>query len=350
MVDGLAILEPDFWTLVEELRPAVEEAEKRLPEGHRVTQFEFLTALAFEWFRRQGCDAAVIEAGLGGRLDATSVIQSDVQVLTSVGLDHTDYLGQSLDAILAEKAAVVRPGGKVMAGPLAPQLKAQLRDICRDLQAEIRFQDEDVSLLADSHQSPFDVFSFKGSYSDLSLGVLGLYQRENAGVAIGAAELFMNGPLEADRLRRALAEVRVPGRMEVMSQKPLCILDGAHNPQGMGELLRALDVLLPRRRFISVVSILRDKDAEAMLAQIGPHCDILFFTENSNDRSCSAEELTQLSDGVLAPNGERGPEVFVDRDPCSALRSAYKLASSNQVVLVTGSLYLIADVKRNLSR
>ncbi len=294
-------------------------------------------------------DAAVIEAGLGGRLDATSVIQSDVQVLTSVGLDHTDYLGHSLEAILAEKAAVVRRGGKVMAGPLAQELKVQLRGICRELGAEVRSQDEDVSLLADSHQSPFDVFSFKGSYSDLSLGVLGLYQRENAGVAIGAAELFVDGPLEEDRLRQALAEVRVPGRMEVMSQKPLCILDGAHNPQGMAELARALNVLLPRRRFIAVVSILRDKDAAAMLAEIGHHCDILFFTENSSARSFSAEELTQLSEGLLAPAGERGPEVFVDKDPCSALRSAYKLASSNQVVLVTGSLYLIADVKRNLA-
>lgn len=350
LVDGLAILESDFWTLVEELRPAVEEAERRLPDGHRVTQFEFLTALAFEWFRRQGCEAAIIEAGLGGRLDATSVIESDVQVLTSVGLDHTDYLGHSLEAILAEKAAVVRRGGKVMAGPLVPELKQQLRGICRDLGAEVRFQDEDVSLLADSHQSPFDVFSFEGSYSDLTLGVLGLYQRENAGVAIGAAELFMDGPLDEERLRRALAEVRVPGRMEVMSQKPLCILDGAHNPQGMAELARALDVLLPRRRLIAVVSVLRDKDAEAMLAEIGPRCDILFFTENSSARSHTAEELTQLSEGILAPNGERGPEVFVDKDPCSALRSAYKLASSNQVVLVTGSLYLIADVKRNLTR
>lgn len=349
-VNGVAIAEADFWALVEELQPAVREAESRLPSGQQITQFEFLTALAFEWFRRQGCEAVVVEAGLGGRLDATSVIRSEVQVLTSLGLDHTDYLGDTLESILEEKAAVIPAGGKVMAGSLPAALKERLREICREKDAEIRFEDDDMSLLADSSGATFDLFSLKGSYSDLSLGVLGLYQRQNAAVAIGAAELLLDRELDEGQLRRALSEVRVPGRLEVMSEKPFCLLDGAHNPQGMVELGRALDVLLPRRRLIAVISILKDKDAEDMLAELGPRCDILFFTENSNPRSRAADDLAQTAEQRLCLNGERGPEMFVDKDPCSALRSAYKLASSNQVILVTGSLYLIADVKRSLSR
>ena len=136
---------------------------------------------------------------------------------------------------------------------------------------------------------------------------------------------------------------KAPGRLEVISAQPLCIFDGSHNPPGMAETMRSLDRILERRRLIAVVSILRDKDAEEMLRYLTPHCDIIFATQNSSPRSLSADDLAEIVSTI-----DKDAEVFVDPDPRSAMVSAYRLASSNQVVLVTGSLALISDLKRSL--
>jgi len=302
-----------------------------------------LTAAAFLHFKEQKCGAAVIEAGLGGRWDATSIIRSEVQVVTTIGLEHTELLGETELAILEEKAAVIPPGGRVMAGSLDEPVRARLADICTERGARLRMFGEDVSLLADPSQETFDVFGAGDFYANLRLSVLGSYQRTNAAVSIGAAELFMGKGLDHAKLSSALFETQVPGRLEVISAQPLCILDGAHNPSGMAEMVRSLDRILDRRRVIGVVSILRDKGAVEMLRDLAPRCDILFVTENSNPRSYAAEELAALLEDI-----EKGPEVFIDRDARSALMSAYKLANSNQVILVTGSLYLVSDLKRTL--
>lgn len=347
LVDDLPSTEGEFAELVRLVRSAAETVNAERADDDHVTQFEFLTAVAFEHFRRSGCDVAVIEAGLGGRLDATSVICSEVQVLTGVGLEHTEFLGDTLLEILEEKAAVIPQGGKVMAGSLQPELRRRLKDICRRRQADLKLVDEDLSLLADPTDSSFDVFGLYDSYSDLTLGPLGLFQRDNATVALGAAELFLGKALDADRLRQAVSTATVPGRLEAVSDKPLCLLDGAHNAHGLATLMQTLEQVLPRRRIIGVVSILSDKDAATMLAELIPRCDIVFVTTSSNPRALPANRLAEIAEGLADPR-ERGPEVFVDEDPCSALRSAYKLASSNQVILVTGSLYLVGDVKRGL--
>jgi dihydrofolate synthase/folylpolyglutamate synthase len=198
-------------------------------------------------------------------------------------------------------------------------------------------------LLADVRQDSFDVFGVYGLYTNLRLSVLGNYQRFNAAVAIGAAELFVGAELDAAKTRAGLYRTAVPGRLEVISEQPFCVLDGAHNPAGMAEMLRSLDPFLARRRLLAVVSILRDKGALEMLRDLAPRCDIVFVTQNSNPRSYPAEELAAILEGL-----DDAPEVFVDPDPESAVQSAFKLATSNQVVIVTGSLYLIADLKRSM--
>lgn len=347
LINGRVLSDKEFVTLAEEVREVVEQVDAQRPADDRITQFEFLTAVAFECFRRAGCDVAVIEAGLGGRLDATAIVSSSVQVLTGIGLDHLDYLGPTQVHILEEKAAVIPQGGRVMAGFLADDLKNHLRSICQVRRAELRFADEDVSVLSSVGGSSFDLFGIYGMYEDLSLKLLGSHQRQNAVVAVGAAELFMGSALDPDAVRRALADVTVPGRLEMVCEKPLCFLDGAHNPQGIEVLMRTIREAFPRRRVIAVVSILRDKDAKAMVEQLVPGCDIIFATKSSNPRALACEELAELIERSEGKHG-RGPSVFIDEDPCSALRSAYQLASSNQIVLVTGSLYLVGDIKRAL--
>jgi dihydrofolate synthase / folylpolyglutamate synthase len=343
MVNGVPSTDEEFFSLVERVRPVAEEVNLTFAPGEYLTQFEVLTAAAFLYFQEQGCEVAVIEAGLGGRWDATSIIRSDVQVLTSIGLEHMELLGETTLAILEEKAAVIPPKGKVVAGTLDAAVRHRLGEICAEREASLLVLGEDLSLLEDPRQAAFDLYTRRELYTNLRLSVLGHYQRNNAAVAIGAAEELVDAPLEAVQVRSAVESVRVPGRLEVISERPLCILDGAHNPAGMAEMVRSLDHLLDRRRVIGVVSILRDKGALEMLSSLAPRCDILFVTQNTNPRSYPAVELAAMAESL-----EHRPKVFLDQDPQSALRSAYRLATSNQVVLVTGSLYLVADVKRSL--
>ena len=344
MVDSVPSSDEEFCDLVHRIRPVVEKVEQGLGPDERLTQFEVLTAAAFLYFKEQGCDVAVIEAGLGGRLDATAVIESDVQVLTSIGLEHTELLGDTSLDILREKQAVIPRNGKVAAGVLAPELKAELKEFCGARGAECHFFGDDLVILADPRGESFDVFSVYGCYTDLRLKVLGGYQRVNAAVAVAAVELFNGIELDGDLVRLALASTAAPGRLEVVSTHPLCIFDGSHNPSGMEETMRSLDPILERRRLIAVVSILRDKDAAEMIRHLAPRCDIIFATQSSSPRAFAADELSELITDV-----DRETEVFVDPEPRSAMVSAYRLATSNQVVLVTGSLTLISDLKRGMN-
>jgi dihydrofolate synthase/folylpolyglutamate synthase len=344
MVDSIPSTDEEFCDLMNRIRPVVDELEKTFETGERLTQFEVLTAAAFLYFKEQGCDVAVIEAGLGGRLDATAVISSEVQVLTSIGLEHTELLGDTLSAILKEKAAVIPPHGRVIVGVLEPDLKAELKEFCAAREAECHFFGDDLVVLADPRGESFDIFGLHGCYMDVRLKVLGGYQRVNAAVAVAAVELFVGGELDPDRARLALAATAAPGRLEIVSTQPLCIFDGSHNPPGMEETMRSLDQILERRRLIAVASILRDKEAEEMIRHLAPRCDIIFATQSSSPRALSADELAAIITGL-----GKGPEVFVDPDPHSAMVSAYRLATSNQVVLVTGSLTLISDLKRGMN-
>ncbi len=344
MVNSVPSTDEEFCDVVSRVRPVVEGLNKTFAEGDQLTQFEVLTAAAFLYFEEQGCEVAVIEAGLGGRLDATSVVSSEVQVLTTIGREHTELLGDTESAILREKAAVIPRDGCVAAGFLSPDLKAELKDICAGQRAECRFLGDDFVVLADPRAATFDVFGLYGCYTDLSLKLLGSYQRANAALAVAAVELFNRAELDGQIVRAALAGTRVPGRLEIISTQPLCIFDGSHNPPGMAETMHSLDQILERRRLIAVVSVLKDKEALEMMKHLVPRCDIMFATQSASARAMSADELA-----TIIVSAGKGPEVFVDADPRSAMISAYRLATSNQVILVTGSLTLISDLKRELN-
>jgi len=344
LIDSVPSTDDEFCDVVARVRPVVERLESTFSDGDRLTQFEVLTAAAFLYFKEKECDVAVIEAGLGGRLDATSVISSEVQVVTTIGREHTELLGDTLSAILKEKAAVIPQNGKVVAGTLEPEVKAELKEICASKDARCHFLGDDFVILADPRAVTFDVFGLYSCYTDVRLKVLGSYQRANAAVAVAAAELFNGAELDGEAVQQALGTTVVPGRLEVISTQPLCIFDGSHNPPGMEETMRSLEQILERRRLIAVVSILADKEAAEMVQHLVPHCDIIFATQSSSPRALPADELAAIISGV-----GKGPEVFVDPDPRSAMVSAYRLATSNQVVLVTGSFTLISDLKRGLN-
>jgi dihydrofolate synthase/folylpolyglutamate synthase len=262
----------------------------------------------------------VIEAGLGGRYDATNVIPSKVQVLTSVGLEHTRWLGPTVTDIAEEKLAVVRDHATVvLAGDLDPDAVAVADRVAAERHAAIV-------------HAPVDAGE--------PLRALGSFQRHNFALARAAAGAFL-GRLDEQAVRRAGAEVEVPGRMQAVGERPLVILDGAHNPAGAAALAEALPELVEGRRLVPVIGVLDDKDAAGMLRELLPLADSVVFTRSANPRSLSPATLATLA----AQLG--GPPAEAVADPRAAVERARELAGPDGAVVATGSIYLIADLVRD---
>jgi len=311
-------LAPDlFAEAVRRAAAAAAKVDRTLPPDDGVTQFEALTAAAFWAMAEAGVDAGVIEAGLGGRWDATNVIGARVAVLTNVGLEHTRWLGPTVRDIAREKLAVVRPGATLVVGA---DLHPDAMDEARRL---------DATLI----EAPADA-------PGVELLARGAFQRRNFALARAAAEAYL-GELDPDKVAAAAAATRVPGRFEQIADDPPTYLDGAHNPGGMAALADALRAELGDRPVTLVLSILDDKDAAAMLAELVPLAARVVATSNANPRALSPATLESLAEQV----GAR--EVRADADPRRALALAQELAArEGGAVLVTGSIYLIADLLR----
>jgi dihydrofolate synthase / folylpolyglutamate synthase len=314
-------LEPAaFAAAVQRAAHAAELVDRSLEGDDRVTQFEALTAAAYWELANRAVEVAVIEAGLGGRYDATNVIPSRVQVLTSVGLEHTRWLGPTIADIAGEKLAVVQPGATLVLGPHQhPDALAQAREIARCRQATIVEAGEDPGV---------------------PVGALGSFQRRNFAVAIAAAKAYL-GELDDQAVAAAAAAIRVPGRLQVVDDDPLTLYDGAHNPDGMVALVESLpQIAAGHDRLVAVVSILDDKDAAGMLAALMRHCDAVVFTSSHNPRALPPPTLQSLARQL------HGPASEVVRDPEAAVRRARELAGPGGIVLATGSIYLVADLVR----
>jgi len=271
----------DFEAALERIRPAAEAVGS--------TQFEALTAAALAEFAAAGVDVAVVEAGLGGRLDATNVLRATVVVLTNVALEHTEVLGTTREAIAAEKLAVLVRGAAAVLG------EGQWEEAARA----------------------------RGAANVLVAG------QSNLALAIAAAETFLGRPVDP----HAAEDVVVPGRLERVGEAPLEIWDGAHNLAGVGWLLARL----PTARYVVVASILADKDADGMLAALAAVGDRLVATQSSNPRALPAEELAQRAGRFFA-------QVEAVPDPAAARVRAQELAGEEGAVLVSGSLYLLSDL------
>lgn len=314
-------LEPDaFAEAVRTVAKAAEKVDRGLSGGERVTQFEAVTAAAFWAFAQEGVDVAVVEAGLGGRWDATNVLPSTASVLTNVGLEHTRWLGPTVTDIAREKLAVLRPGTVLVVGA------GLHRDAMRE--AEVAAQVGEARLVV----APPDV--------DFPLVARGDFQRRNFALARTAAEAYL-GELDADAVRAAGAATVVPGRFQELGGEPPTVLDGAHNAGGIAALAGSLPSYLRGRPLTIVLSILDDKDATAMLRELLPHAARLVLTTNANPRALPAGTLESLARQLGATDTE------VEPDPRRALQLAQARAADDRgAVLATGSIYLIADLLR----
>jgi dihydrofolate synthase / folylpolyglutamate synthase len=320
-VDDEDLSPAQFAAAVQRTAHAAELVDRSLAGDDRVTQFELLTASAYSELARQEVDVAVIEAGLGGRYDATNVIPSKVQVLTSVGLEHTRWLGPTIEAIATEKLDVVQPGATLVLGyGLHSDAVAVAERVAGERRATILHA---------------------GADPGVPLSALGSYQRRNFALARAAAEAYL-GRLDLAAVTTAAAETLVPGRVQVVDTDPLTVLDGAHNPEGIAALAEALDdpFAAGRKPVVAVISILDDKDAASMLSALMPKCDALVLTASQNPRALPPPTLESLA-GQLG-----GPPAEVIRDPRAALARAREIAGPDGLVLATGTIYLVADLLR----
>jgi len=309
----------DFAAAVSRAARAAELVDRASGGDDTVTQFEALTAAAYSELARQGVEVAVIEAGLGGRYDATNVIPSEVQVLTSVGLEHTRWLGPTLADIAREKLDVVQPGATLVLGAgLADEVTAVAERVATERDARI--------IVA-------------GIDPGVEVGALGGFQRRNFALARTAAQAFL-GRLDELALAAAATEVRVPGRLQQIALEPLTLVDGAHNADGMRALVESLrpPLVAEHERIVATVSILDDKDAAGMLSTLLAVCDAVVFTSSHNPRALPPATLQSLATQLGGPPSEIVP------DPARALARARQLAGPGGVVIAAGSIYLVADL------
>lgn len=316
--------------------PAVEEAV-RLAAGDTAfgpaSYFEAQLALSLHLFAAQRVDAAVVEVGLGGTLDATNVLPAEVAVLTNVGLDHTELLGDTPLQIATDKAGIIKPGQQVFSAATQPEVRAHLRQRCAAQGATLHLLGE--SLRVTRHGGGFDVQLPGQSLAGLRVSMPGAFQAVNAALALGACRAFLGRDLDPDATRAALASVQLPGRAEAVQQRPLVILDGAHNPdkiRGSAETVAAHP-----GRTIAVVALKKGKDATDILPVIAEHADEVIVTQFRPKglwRSVPSAELLALLPGARA----------ID-DPDEAVAAALAEAGPLDMVWVTGSLYLIGDVR-----
>jgi dihydrofolate synthase/folylpolyglutamate synthase len=331
------ISEGDFAELVEAGQVAVVEAEHSHPELGGVTAFELVTALALRAFADAGVDIAVVEVGLGGRLDATNVVVPRVAAITAVSLDHTAILGDTLEQIAGEKAGVIKPGRPVVVGPQQPAALAAIAEIAEQRGSQLLQAGVDWRTSGTWRSARFD--GPWGALEDVRLTLPGNHQVENAGTALMSAWLLDPSLLsDEDRVAAALGAVRWPARFEVAADAPTVIIDGAHNVDSMERLVETVREVYAHRPVIVVLGTSRDKDVEGMLRTLAPVAKQIFAVQSANPRAWEAAQIGAMARSQQIPTAEFSRVA-------EAVAAARATAGLTGVVVVTGSLYVAAEAR-----
>ena len=361
-VDGQAATQAEVLALTAEVKAAAERVFGPAPisgdpgPGTRdpgpggkaayPTFFEFTTAMGFLHFARRAVRVAVVEVGLGGRFDATNVLDPLVAVITNVALEHTEYLGHTVAAIAGEKAGIVKPGGTVVTASTDPEALAVIEAACRGRGAALGRVQAEVTLAQAANGldgQRFTATTPTRTYGDLWIPLLGAHQVVNAATALLAAEHLERRGLATgeDAVRRGLGGARWPGRLQIVGRDPLLTLDGAHNPAGAAALR---DFLLDRRftfdRLFLVFGVLRDKDWEGMLSALGPLAHQVILTRPEGDRAALPWHLA-AADRYCA-------KLDIRENVAEAIALARAAAAPRDAVLITGSLFTVAAALRAL--
>ncbi|NNF65495.1 MAG: bifunctional folylpolyglutamate synthase/dihydrofolate synthase [Acidimicrobiia bacterium] len=311
-----------------------------------LTYFELTAAVAFTAFANAAVDVAVIEVGLGGRLDATNVVQSQVAVITTIGLEHTEYLGNTLHSVATEKAAIVKAGSAVVTGDIGPAAEGPVTARVTEVGATWKQLGTDYRV---EHAAPtatgwlVDIDGIYDKYSEIELALRGRYQATNLATAVAAAEEFFGRALDKEALRDAATIVINPGRLEVIAQAPLIMIDGAHNVDGMRALASALREEFPTRTWTVVLGVLGDKNLDGMIEALAGLVSEVVAVAPISDRAQEASVVAAVAEnaGLAASTA---PSV------AAGIEHATALAGTSGAILVTGSLYTVGEARTAVKR
>lgn len=349
-VDGVRPSRDNVVALVRRIEPVVRELDDR-PGPFSPTFFEIVTALAWLHFAESGVDYAVLEVGLGGRLDATNVCRPVVTAITTISRDHTRQLGSTLDKIAAEKAGIVKQGVPCVTGETKPEPLAVIESACHSLAAPLDRIERDFQFVwrenvepAGYGSAPMDRFDYRdrhGELKNLPLPLLGRHQAANAAVALAILRRLVEtgGPISESALRTGLERVRWPARIEPVRSRPLVLIDAGHNWAAVAALIETLRSRVLVRRKTLLFAATRDKDVDGLLRQLLPVFDTVILTEyQSNPRAMPLDELTRRASAWGRP-------LHTAATPAEAWRLAQRLSQPDDLVCVTGSFFISAELR-----
>jgi dihydrofolate synthase / folylpolyglutamate synthase len=340
-VCGVEISEEEFAEEWVHLAPYLEVVDGR--EHGASTYFEAITALAFLWFADKPVGLAVIEVGMGGSWDATNLVAGDVAVIGEIGLDHPE-LGSSVQEVATEKAGIIKPGKIVVVREQPDEALKVVEARASDVGATVLLEGQDWEVTARLPAVGGQQFRVRGAhatYDELFLPMFGEHVVRNVAAAIVAVESILGYRLDPDAIRSAIGALRIPGRLEVVSRSPLVVLDGAHNPAGAEALARALVEAFTWTRLHVALAVSSNKDLDGVVAALAPMADVWYPAQNESVRSFPAEHVAER----VAAAGGRVADLGTVEESLAAARDA---AAEDDLILVTGSLYTVADARRAL--
>jgi dihydrofolate synthase/folylpolyglutamate synthase len=365
VVNGLPCPSAELVALVEQLRPVVEQMDRAAETQGLLgpTYFELTTAIALMHFAQRKVDIAVLEVGLGGRLDSTNVCQPAITVITSISLDHTKQLGETVEEIAAEKAGIIKPGVPVLCGPLEPGPRRVIAEIARQHGSRMLEAGRDFH---STYQPPKnfenrdrlgrldfmgDLGSEDAELTEIPLRMLGEHQAENAAVAIAiVARLRKQGwSISSEAMRETFAKLVLPGRIELIQRRPAVVLDVAHNVAAVEALVDVITTSFSCQQRILVLAATKDKDFHGIVRVLAPHFQRIIVTEyRNNPRAVATEELGQIVRAELAKFNRADVTVTEQSQPTEAWRLARQGAKPDQLICITGSFFIAAELRHAL--
>jgi dihydrofolate synthase / folylpolyglutamate synthase len=353
VIDGAPVSDRTFVEGYRELAPYLELIDGQFDQP--LSFFEIMTALAFSIFADAPVDVAVVEVGMGGEWDNTNVIDAEVAVVLPVDLDHTQYLGDTVEAIATEKAGIIKAGASAILAAQPEAAAAQLLRRAAEVQAQVAREGLEFGVLERRVAVGGQVLTLQGLggvYDQVFVPLHGAHQAQNAACALAAVEAFFgaggeSGVIDLDTVRSAFAAVRSPGRLEAVRSAPTILLDSAHNPHGMRSSVAAIGESFDFRRLVAVVAMLADKDAGGMLELLEPVADEIVVTQSSSERALPADELARIAVEIFGAD-----RVTVEARLDDAIETAVRLAEdtgddvlSGSGVLVTGSVITAGEAR-----
>ena len=332
-INNQNISDDELAEIVEYIKPFADEMQD-LP-----TEFELNTAIALVYFSRHNCDIVVFEVGMGGEFDATNIIKSpEVAVITSIGLDHVEYLGDTVEKIAATKSGIIKPGCEVVLYKQSQNIINIINKRCIEVNASLHITNPDSLQLidADIDKQEFET----AEYGRLVIHLLASYQKNNLAVVLSIMKILKNRGYHIDNesIKRGLARTYWPGRFEVLQKNPVFLVDGAHNPQGIEATVSSLKAAFKDRRIIFIFGVLADKNYNAMLDTIEPLAKCIMCVSPENSRALSAKDL---ANEVAKRNI---PAIICDTIQ-KGVDEALSMAQADDVVCAIGSLYMVGDIK-----